>query len=152
MNRTTEENTAWVTERIKVYIDVKKDEIESCRKEKDIKAWVSNSKKMEVFSVFMPELTLSRWTRKKMNVGCERIPRWHRCSTHMCVAHLYVCVQENHSGAHGELVAVVMKENLQVFSLVDAEVASLSSSYSASSRAGKGAGPWEVLLHWAYIK
>lgn len=67
----------------------------------------------------------------------------HRCDTHICVlnTYTYVCTRKSQNGAQGEVVAVMMKENLQIFSLVDAKVASLSSSYSTSSRAGKGAGP-----------
>lgn len=55
--------------------------------------------------------------------------------------HTCVYTRKSHNGSHGEVVALAMKETLQFFSLVDAEVASFSSSYSTSSRAGKGAGP-----------
>lgn len=56
----------------------------------------------------------------------------HRCNTHICVY-----TKKNHRMVP---MGRLMKENLQDFSLVDAEVAS-SSSYSTSSRVGKGAGP-----------
>lgn len=59
MKRKVEENIARITERVKIYSDVKKVDIYTCKKERDIKAWVSNSKKMETISVFMPELTLA---------------------------------------------------------------------------------------------
>lgn len=99
MNRKVEENTAWITERVEVYSDVKKVEIWSCRKEREIKASVSNSKKMETFCISMAELTLSQWTRKRMNVGCGRVPgRPDIGAKHrdVCCVHKPVCVQENH--------------------------------------------------------
>lgn len=73
----------------------------------------------------------------RMSKGSEMTR--HRCNTHVCVLHTYACVytRKSQNGAHGELVAVVVKETLQVVGLVDAEVASLSSSYSTSSEVGK---------------